>query len=746
MAEASDGSIVISNGGSLYIYRAVQGVAAVTTPPGWFSPDNLIRGIGGKIHGTVFTAGAASVFTYDPSGQVFSLIPGGLRDKPPVAVAPPQPTVAQTDSNGFETQGGGILIITPPGSTIPPLVISLSGRPTSLVQDVDGTFYGTWAQPAGTDYIFSVLPGGGTNIIHTFGGTPGSAPAALTLGTDRILYGLLTGINSAFPATFGAAFDLVRPVPAANLPPVANDDRFRLTNENGQDLLIADVLANDTDPESKPLRVFRATTATGITVAVSPTGTIKLPATTDGGKPVVTYEITDDFGGFASGKVALVNVAPVARPDVFRLTPSRAPETLEVLANDTDADGDDLIISSVSTPRTGRVQVSSDRKRLLYRTTEDFRAQDSFKYTVTDQFGGSSEALVRIEDASMNVPGTYSTIIGKPNAIGTIRVTVSTDLALTGSLQIGNHIYRIIGHLDSGEAYFQSRVGGKLLRVTFAIDSSGSRTRLTASIDDGNANIVTELTRRAAAPDPAHVGNYTLQLPLAPGEDQRWPDGSGFAILVVGEQGRARISGRLGDGTPFSSGADFAPNHTLPVFARAYRAVKWLPGGLTGTLEFSDQAESDVHGMLRWFKPDAWKSYRLQLVPGTLQPLKSAGAEAMVAAAGSHYRPVDLATDPAPLWQSGAMLHMEGGKLPDKLKKRIRLIDERQVEVTPVGAEQISLELDNNFGFLRGEFIHPGRDGKTQLEGVILQKTGRAAGLFPGPGKSVGWFTIEPRD
>ncbi len=67
----------------------------------------------------------------------------------------------------------------------------------------------------------------------------------------------------------------------------------------------------------------------------------------------------------------------------------------QLLANDSDADGDRLEIVDVSQPETGRLAFNQN-SNLVYRPLEGFIGVDSFKYTVADNRGASATATATV--------------------------------------------------------------------------------------------------------------------------------------------------------------------------------------------------------------------------------------------------------------------------------------------------------------------------------------------------------------
>ncbi len=68
--------------------------------------------------------------------------------------------------------------------------------------------------------------------------------------------------------------------------------------------------------------------------------------------------------------------------------------TIDVLKNDTDADGDNLTIKSTTNPSHGSVAIRNGK--IDYTPDNGFSGNDSFKYTISDGKGGSSTAKVTV--------------------------------------------------------------------------------------------------------------------------------------------------------------------------------------------------------------------------------------------------------------------------------------------------------------------------------------------------------------
>jgi hypothetical protein len=86
------------------------------------------------------------------------------------------------------------------------------------------------------------------------------------------------------------------------------------------------------------------------------------------------------------------NQPPVAVNDAAA-TPSGQPVTIDVLANDSDPDGDPLTIISTTQPvNGGSVQISGNS--IIYTPARGFTGTDGFTYTISDGRGGTATANV----------------------------------------------------------------------------------------------------------------------------------------------------------------------------------------------------------------------------------------------------------------------------------------------------------------------------------------------------------------
>ena len=96
------------------------------------------------------------------------------------------------------------------------------------------------------------------------------------------------------------------------------------------------------------------------------------------------------------------NQPPFAGPDSATILED-TPRIINVLTNDSDADGNPLIITAV-TPATNGVVTINGGTNLTYRPNQNFNGLDGFRYTVSDGQGGFATGAVSVVVTPVNDP------------------------------------------------------------------------------------------------------------------------------------------------------------------------------------------------------------------------------------------------------------------------------------------------------------------------------------------------------
>jgi uncharacterized membrane protein len=198
------------------------------------------------------------------------------------------------------------------------------------------------------------------------------------------------------------------------------------------------VLANDADPDGDPLVTLGVSQPAHGTVAAQPDGTVLYtPAAGFQGTDTFTYSAGDGKGGVGSATVTVTvgaggpaNHAPTVNPDSATAT-ENTPAIMNVLANDTDPDGDPLRLASVGQPLRGTVTVNPDGT-LTYTPAAGFVGADRFTYTVIDGKGATGGATVTVSvqraDQSPTIrPDTATDPAGRPIIIPVLTNDTDAD-------------------------------------------------------------------------------------------------------------------------------------------------------------------------------------------------------------------------------------------------------------------------------------------------------------------------------
>ena len=180
----------------------------------------------------------------------------------------------------------------------------------------------------------------------------------------------------------GAAEDVTVP----NRAPAAAADNWATTRNQA---VTIDVLANDTDSDGDALTVRSATDPANGTATVNSDGAvIYTPDAGFVGSDTFDYSVSDgdanaEGTATATVTVTVANQAPAAKPDevsTFRGTEA----SIEVLANDSDPDGDALTVqTSTTAPSNGTTTVKADGT-ITYAPTAGFAGEDTFEYSISD--------------------------------------------------------------------------------------------------------------------------------------------------------------------------------------------------------------------------------------------------------------------------------------------------------------------------------------------------------------------------
>ena len=117
---------------------------------------------------------------------------------------------------------------------------------------------------------------------------------------------------------------------------------------------------------------------------------------------VDVYRLQQQTSSVTQGDKRFLNRPPVAVNDAFTVTGNSSANALDVLANDSDPDGDALTIVSVGVAAHGTAAITGNK--IAYTPAAGYVGTDSFVYTIVDPKGLTSSATVAITITGINHP------------------------------------------------------------------------------------------------------------------------------------------------------------------------------------------------------------------------------------------------------------------------------------------------------------------------------------------------------
>ncbi|CAL66806.1 secreted protein containing hyalin domain [Christiangramia forsetii KT0803] len=285
----------------------------------------------------------------------------------------------------------------------------------------------------------TTTPENGTVVINE-NGTITYTPNENYNGTDSFEYTITDGNDGFDSATVTIT------IGGVNDAPVAVDDSANTDEDTAVEIA---VLNNDSDPDNDPLSVTETTTPENGTVVINENGTITYtPNENYNGTDSFEYTITDGNDGFDSATVTItiggVNDAPIAVDDSANTDEDTAVE-IAVLNNDSDPDGDDLIVVSTTSPNNGIVTIN-ENGTITYSPNDNFNGQDTFDYTIEDEEGLQDTATVTVtvnpvNDAPIALDDTATTDQDTPVIVSVLENDSDIDggeLVVTETTTPGN--------------------------------------------------------------------------------------------------------------------------------------------------------------------------------------------------------------------------------------------------------------------------------------------------------------------
>jgi large repetitive protein len=265
--------------------------------------------------------------------------------------------------------------------------------------------------------VTSASAGNGSVVIRA-DGTLDYTPNPNFNGTDTITYSISDGNGGTATATVTVT------ITPANDAPVATPIAPRTNVDSA--VVSVPLAGNFSDVDGNPLTF----TATGLPAGLSISSAGVISGAIDRGASQVTggvYSVTvtanDGAGGSVSRTFAwtITNPPPIAVNDLAT-TPEDFPVNINVLANDSDPDGDPLRVTSASAGN-GTVVIRADGT-IDYTPGADFNGTDTITYTISDGNGGTSTAIVTVTVGPVNDPPLATNDTAATNEDAPVRIPV----------------------------------------------------------------------------------------------------------------------------------------------------------------------------------------------------------------------------------------------------------------------------------------------------------------------------------
>ena len=230
--------------------------------------------------------------------------------------------------------------------------------------------------------------------------------------------------------------------------------------------------------------------------AVTPTsGTITV---TPAASTTYTLTLTNPAGTVITPRVTVsLNHAPTASNDSIS-TNENVAATIDPRSNDSDADGDGLVIQSVTQPLHGTATFTGSS--ITYKPGLNFYGSDNFNYVVSDGKGGTATAVVSATVSFVNQPP-----IANDDGIVRTKLNTTFDPRVNDIDPEGDPL-TIISASNGTYGTVTILTGGTALKYTGAAMPSGTTDSFQYTISDGHGHTATGHVVVSMPDDPGCVG------------------------------------------------------------------------------------------------------------------------------------------------------------------------------------------------------------------------------------------------
>jgi len=287
----------------------------------------------------------------------------------------------------FDPNAPGAPLASPPAKNSAPMA---TDQVLTLLEDSPANGTLTATDPDSDPLTFWIVTPpirGVATLTNPRVGTFTYKPAANSNGSDSFVYQVNDGLSTA------TAKVTVTIVPVNDAPTAA-----AFTLSTTEDVMASGKLSGH-DADGDALTYSIVTNGSKGTAAITNASTgafTYTPAANKNGRDSFVYRVSDGVlaaTATVTVTIAPVNDAPVANPDAVTLECGKK-ALIDVVANDTDIDGDTVSVATLTTPAHGHADIVDGK--ILYTANVDFSGADSFSYTINDGAGGTAIGTVAV--------------------------------------------------------------------------------------------------------------------------------------------------------------------------------------------------------------------------------------------------------------------------------------------------------------------------------------------------------------
>lgn len=351
----------------------------------------------------------------DPNGDAISLYSTGSGSLGTSALSGGGTTVTYTSTNKRNGSDKFVYVINDPSGAqaFGEVTVNFSNLAPSAVNDVIGVVRNQYkvfdprtndSDPGGDSLLITAAstPLHGTTMILGGGSSIKYEPTLNYNGSDSFTYTISDSDGSTSTATVNVTVTY-----GASAPIAVNDTQSTPINT----AKTFDPRTNDSDPDGSALTITAKTNGTKGSVTINAgTSLTYTPNTGQSGADSFTYTISDIDGQTATATVSFTiqaaNSPPVANADTVELygtyetggiNGTSPTGVIDPRWNDTDADGNTLIVTSVTQPTGGSATINGGGTSVTITRTTACPATGnvgSVTYTISDGQGGTATGTI----------------------------------------------------------------------------------------------------------------------------------------------------------------------------------------------------------------------------------------------------------------------------------------------------------------------------------------------------------------